>query len=36
LDTDRITNEAKLPFEGTFAMSAVLDAAGNWTVTDHG
>jgi hypothetical protein len=36
LDTDRITSEAHLPYDHTFAMSAVLDAAGNWTVQDHG
>jgi rhizosphere induced protein len=32
LDADRITNEAHLPFGGTTAMTAVLDAAGHWSV----
>ncbi|HEU5475596.1 MAG TPA: hypothetical protein VFV67_33560 [Actinophytocola sp.] len=33
LDIEQITNEVGVPFDATFAMSAVLDSQNNWTVS---
>ncbi|MEV6607549.1 MULTISPECIES: hypothetical protein [unclassified Kutzneria] len=32
LDVEEISNTAQVPFDSTFAMTAVLDARNNWTV----
>lgn len=33
VDTEEITNEAEVPYDGTFSMNAVLDSSNLWTIS---
>jgi rhizosphere induced protein len=35
LDIEEITNEAEVPYDGTFAMQAVLSSTNEWTVSNR-
>jgi hypothetical protein len=34
VDTEQITNEAEVPYDGTFSMKAVLNSANLWTISN--